>query len=126
MTATQYESELNKAGITEYSMIAESSITSGTPNTVTQIQVNGENVSPGDTFSNAAGNKLIVYFIPKDFVAATDPPATEAPTEAPTDPPTTEAPTESPTEAPTETPTETSYDEPEETDTENEDSAESE
>ena len=104
ITASQYEAELQKAGITSYEMIAQKSASSGTPNSVIMIQVDGKNVNPGDNFNNTDGKKLYVYFLSKDAEIITEPP-TEAPTEAPTEPP-TDAPTEAPTEAPPEAPTE--------------------
>lgn len=97
ITASQYEAELQKAGITSYEMIAQKSASSGTPNSVIMIQVDGKNVNPGDNFNNTDGKKLYVYFLSKDAEIITEPP-TEAPTEAPTEPP-TEAPTEAPTES---------------------------
>lgn len=103
-TIAQYESQLKQAGITNYSLIPENSATSGTPNSVTLLQVDGKSVKPGDTFNNAEGQKLIVYYLSKDAVIATTAPPTEAPTPEPTEPPTPE-PTEPPTQAPTEPPT---------------------
>jgi serine/threonine-protein kinase len=107
MTISQYEAALKTAGISEYSLIAQISATSGTPNTVLQLQVDGQQVYPGDTFNNTEGKKLIVYYLSKDAVIATEPepteePTTEAVTEASTEEPTTEEATEAPTEAPAE------------------------
>lgn len=104
ITVSEYESAIKQAGITNYSFVAESTATSGKPNTVTQLQVDGSVVNPGDTFNNDSTGKLIIYYLSKDAVIAT----TAAPTEAPTtEPPTTEAPTtQAPTEAPTQPPTE--------------------
>lgn len=99
-TITQYEQKLKEAGITEYSLIAESTSTWGTPNTVTQLQVDGKRVNPGDTFNNSDNKKLIVYYLSPDAVIVTQPPTTEPPTEAPTTEPPTEAPTEAPTPEP--------------------------
>ncbi len=104
MTVSQYESLLKQAGIINYSLIAEDTAASGTPNTVIQLQVSGQLVKPGDKFDNTENHSLVVYYLSKDAVIATEPPPTEPPTEAPTEPP-TEAPTEAPTDAPTEAPT---------------------
>lgn len=106
-TVSQYESALKQAGITNYSLIEENSSSSGTPNTITSLQIDGKTVNAGESFNNAEGSKLIVYYLSKNAVVSTTAPTTQAATEAPTTtPPTTQAPTEAPTEAQTEAPTE--------------------
>lgn len=99
-TISQYESQLKQAGISNYSLIEERSASSGTPNTVTQLQVNGQRVSPGDTFNNAEGQNLIVYYLSKDAVIATTAPPTPEPTTEPPTPEPTPEPTTEPTTAP--------------------------
>lgn len=96
LTVSQYENELKKAGISNYSMV-ESGSAWGTPDTITQLQVDGKLVNPGEYFSNKEGKKLIVYYIPKDADVQPMPQATQAPTQA-------QAATEAPTAAPTEPP----------------------
>ena len=66
MTITQYEKELKKAGISNYSKIATSAAYYGEPNDVVQLQVEGKVVYPGSVFSNKEGKKLIVYYITDD------------------------------------------------------------
>lgn len=99
LTITQYEAELKKAGITEYTPVVQTSAESGEPNAVLQLQVNGSQVHPGDSFNNTEGKKLIVYYLSKDAVIVTEAPTealTQAPTEAPTNPPSTQPPTDPP------------------------------
>lgn len=99
LTVSQYENELRKAGITNYSKV-KSSQTWGTPNSVTQLMVDAKVVSPGTYYSNKDSKKLIVYYLPEDaqVAPATTTKATEAQqiitttqavvvTEAPTSPP---------------------------------------
>ena len=122
LTVSQYENELKKAGITNYSLVKSSS-SWGTPDTITLLQVDGKTVSNGTYFSNKDGKKLMVFYLAKDAnvspqqpsQAATAAPVTtapssniaptQAPTQAPTaaPPPPTEAPT-SPPPAPTDPP----------------------
>ncbi len=113
LSVSQYENELKKAGISNYSLIKSSS-SWGVPDTISQLQVDGKSVSPGTYFSNKDGKKLIVFYISKDasYVPHTVTQAsttaavttvatttvavmTQAPTQAPTDPP-TQAPTDPP------------------------------
>ncbi len=101
-TITQYENILKQEGIINYSLVPESTATSGTPNTVTQLLVDGKKVNPGDTFSNKDGKNLVVYYLSSDAVivtttttfATTTTAAETTTTAAPvvTEPPTTEAP----------------------------------
>ena len=100
ITPSQYESELKKAGISSYSFVELTAASSGTPNTVLQLQVDGVTVEPGSSFNNAEGKHLVIYYLSPDAVIATAAPSTEAPTEAQTNAP-TEASTEAPTEAQT-------------------------
>lgn len=97
LTVSQYENALKEAGISNYSLI-ESASSWGTPDSITQLQVDGKQVNPGVYFSNKEGKKLIVYYLPKDANVSAQPnqadtptaaPATEAPVVAPkpTDPP---------------------------------------
>lgn len=118
ITASQFEAELKKAGISNYEMIPQRTASSGTPNTVITLMADGKTVNVGDTFSNAGDKKLCVYYLPSDAEIVTQPPTeaptTEAPTEAPTTAePTTEAPTEAPTDPPTEAQTEAQTQQPE-------------
>ncbi len=99
LTASQYETELKKAGVTAYEMIPQLTASSGVPNSVLMLQVDGKTIKAGDQFNNEEGKKLYVYFLSKDAEIKTEPP-TQAPTEAPR----TEAPTQAPTEAPTQVP----------------------
>lgn len=101
LTVSQYENELKKAGISNYSMV-ESGSAWGTPDTITQLQVDGKLVNPGEYFSNKEGKKLIVYYIPKDADVQPMPQVTQAQVETPTQTQTiaTEAPTAAPTEPP--------------------------
>ncbi|MCM1132528.1 MAG: PASTA domain-containing protein [Ruminococcus flavefaciens] len=64
LSVSQYENELKKAGVSNYSFI-ESTSTYGYPDTITQLQVDGKEVKAGEHFSNKK-SKLIVYYIPKD------------------------------------------------------------
>ena len=89
LTVSQYENVLREAGITNYSLV-ESSSSSGYPDSVTQLQVEGKTVNPGEYYSNKDGKKLIVYYLPKD--AEVSPPSTQAPVENTTTPPATEPP----------------------------------
>ena len=116
LTVSQYENKLKKAGISNYSML-EMASGYGVPDSISQLQVDGKQVNPGEYFSNKEGKKLIVYYLSKDSdvkpistdtgiavsvpasteqqaVSTTVPPKTEAPkTEAPkTEPPQTEPP----------------------------------
>lgn len=72
LTVSQYENSLKAAGISNYSLI-ESSNTWGTPNTVTQLQVDGKEVKPGEYFSNEDDKKLIVYYISENAEVQTYP-----------------------------------------------------
>lgn len=99
LTVSQYENALKEAGISNYSLI-ESASSFGTPDSITQLQVDGKQVNPGEYFSNKEGKKLIVYYLPKDADVSLQP--TQAATSAPTDAPATEAPTAAP--KPTEPP----------------------
>lgn len=118
LTVSQYENELKKAGISNYSLIKSSS-TWGTPDTVSQIQIDGKTATPGTYFSNKEGKKLIVFYISKDasYVpqqvtqatqAVTTTPSTtvavvtQAATVAPTEPPV--VPTDPPAPPPTDPP----------------------
>lgn len=116
LTVSQYENELKKAGISNYSLV-KSSNSWGTPDTVSQLQVDGKTVSSGTYFSNKDGKKLMVFYFTKDSnvvphettkvsttsttaaVTQTTTVVTVAPTEAQT-----QAPTEAPTAAPTDPP----------------------
>lgn len=101
LTITQYENILKQEGIINYSLVAENSATSGTPNTVTQLLVDGKKVNPGDTFNNKDGKNLVVYYLSSNAVIITTPaPTTAPPVETttttaappPTDPPPTDPP----------------------------------
>ena len=105
LTVSQYENELKKAGISNYSLVKSSS-TWGTPDTVSQLQIDGKSVTPGIYFSNEDGKKLIVFYISKDANVIPQP-VTQAPTVPATTTavqPQTQAPTAAPTAAPTEPP----------------------
>lgn len=78
-TINQYENILKQEGISNYSLIAEKTATSGTPNTVIQLLVDGHKVNPGDTFSNKDGKNLVVYYLASDAVIVTTTQATTAP-----------------------------------------------
>ncbi len=93
LTVSQYENALKEAGISNYSLI-ESASPWGTPDSVTQLQVDGKQVNPGEYFSNKEGKKLIIYYLPKDAEVSQQP--TQAATSAPTAAPATEAPTAAP------------------------------
>ena len=104
LTVSQYTSELEKNGITNYQFLETAPNYYNTPNTVVLLQVDGKNVSPGEYFSNKDGKKLIVYYIPENAsipAAPTEAPVEEtaAPTEATTAAPDTTAAAEQPTEA---------------------------
>lgn len=64
LTVSQYENELKKAGISNYSFI-KSSDSWGYPDTITQLQVDGKEVFAGQNFSNKE-SQLIVYYMPAD------------------------------------------------------------
>lgn len=103
LTVSQYENELKKAGISNYSLIKSSS-SWGTPDTVSQLQIDGKTATPGEYFSNKEGKKLIVFYISKDASYVPNQ-VTQATQAATTTPPTTvavvtQAPTAAPTEAP--------------------------
>ncbi len=105
LTVSQYENELKKAGISNYSLVKSSS-TWGIPDTVSQLQIDGKSVTPGIYFSNEDGKKLIVFYISKDANVIPQP-VTQAPTVPATTTavqPQTQAPTAAPTAAPTEPP----------------------
>lgn len=114
-TITQYENILQQEGIVNYSLVAEKSAASGTPNTVTQLLVDGQKVNPGDTFSNKEGKNLVVYYLSSDAVIGTTAPPTTAPppVETTTAAPATEPPTDPPTDAPTDPPANNNGDNPE-------------
>lgn len=83
LTVSQYENELRKAGISNYSKVV-SSQTWGTPNSVTQLMVDGKVVNPGTYYSNKDSKKLIVYYLPEDAkVSSATTAATQAATQAP-------------------------------------------
>ena len=69
LTVSQYENELRKAGITNYSKVV-SSQSWGTPNSVTQLMVDAKVVNPGTYYSNKDSKKLIVYYLPEDAQVA--------------------------------------------------------
>lgn len=93
LTVSQYENRLKEAGITNFSLIVSNN-TWGTPNTVTQLQVDGKTVYPGTYYSNKDGKKLIVYYLPED--AQVSPPATTEQQSYETTPPATQATTAAP------------------------------
>jgi len=66
LTADEYEEKLKEAGISNYSMIAMPTASSGTPNTVVQLQIGSKLVYPGTVFSNKEGSKLIIYYLPEN------------------------------------------------------------
>ena len=130
LSVSQYENELKKAGISNYSLV-KSSNSWGIPDTISQLQIDGKSVSPGTYFSNKEGKKLIVFYISKDasyvpqtvtqttttsavtsVVTTTVTVATQAPTDppvVPTDPPApppTDPPAPPPTDPPVVTPPE--------------------
>lgn len=65
MTVAQYENELKKAGISNYSLVVSSSLW-GTPNTITQLQVDGKEVKTGTYYSNKDDKQLIIYYLPEN------------------------------------------------------------
>ena len=65
LSVSQYENELKKAGISNYSFVKSSS-TWGVPDTISQLQIDGKATAPGVYFSNKDGKKLIVFYIAKD------------------------------------------------------------
>lgn len=65
LTVSQYENELRKAGISNYSKV-KSSQSWGTPNSITQLMVDAKVVQPGTFYSNKDSKKLIVYYLPED------------------------------------------------------------
>ena len=77
LTVSQYENELRKAGITNYSKV-KSSQTWGTPNSITQLMVDAKVVAPGTYYSNKDSKKLIVYYLPEDAQVTPTTKATEA------------------------------------------------
>lgn len=109
-TVSQYENELKKAGITNYTLTKSSSAW-GTPDSITQLQVDGKTVASGTYFSNKDGKKLLVFYIPKDAnvspiasqPASTKPAVTTVQTAVVTQAVVTQAPTQAPP-APTEAP----------------------
>jgi len=66
LTADEYEEKLKEVGISNYSMIAMPTASSGTPNTVVQLQIGSKLVYPGTVFSNKEGSKLIIYYLPEN------------------------------------------------------------
>lgn len=106
LTVAQYENALKESGVTNYTMLVSSS-SWGYPNTIVELQIDGETVRPGEYFSNKDGNKLTVYYIPAD--AQIQPPATQNNTEPPTQAQTsaTEPVTAAPTDAPATDPPQT-------------------
>lgn len=105
-TISQYETILKQEGIMYYSLVPETTAASGTPNTVTQLLVDGNKVNPGDVFSNKDGKNLVVYYLSSEAVIVTTttttttaPPVETTTTPAPTEPPSTEPPTDPPVEA---------------------------
>lgn len=108
LTVSQYENELKKAGISNYTLVKSSS-SWGKPDSITQLQLDGKNIAPGVYFSNKDGKKLLVFYLAKDANVSpqqASQAATSAPTAATTTTPVvvTQAPTAAPTEAPTAAP----------------------
>ena len=100
LTVSQFENELRKAGITNYTK-TKSSQTWGTPNSVTQLMVDGKVVAPGTFYSNKDSKKLMVYYLPEDAqvaptTAATTLPETTPPVVTTTQPVVTQAPETTP------------------------------
>lgn len=120
-TVSEYKNRLEKAGISDfnYQFIASKN-SYGKPNSIIELQVEGQTITPGTFFSNKEGKKLTVYYVPEDggiqttapiqntqpvttettaaattAPVVTDPPVTEPPVTAPpvTNPPVTDPPT---------------------------------
>lgn len=71
-TVSQYKSRLEEAGISDFNyQFLPSTSVYGTPNTITELQVDGKRVEAGTYFSNKEGKKLTVYYIPQDAVMQT-------------------------------------------------------
>jgi serine/threonine-protein kinase len=83
LTVSQYENELRKAGISNYSKVVSSQM-NGTPNSVTQLMVDGKVVSPGTYYSNKDSKKLIIYYLPENATTNATTSATTAATQATT------------------------------------------
>ena len=64
LTVAQYKLRLEKAGIPEDNYEMEEAKTgNGSPDSITEIQLEGEKVNPGSMFSNKSGKKLTIYYI---------------------------------------------------------------
>ena len=75
---SQYKNRLEAAGISDfnYQFIASTAY-SGEPNSIIELQVDGNVVSPGTFFSNKEGKKLTVYYVSEDAPVQTQPPTTD-------------------------------------------------
>lgn len=64
LTVAQYKIRLEKVGIPEdnYEMV-EAKTGYGNPDSITEIQLDNEKVSPGTMFNNKSGKKLTIYYI---------------------------------------------------------------
>lgn len=74
LTVAQYKMRLEKAGIPEdnYEMV-EAKTGYGSPDTITEIQLENEKVNPGSMFNNKSGKKLTIYYIsPKTTGGSSD------------------------------------------------------
>lgn len=71
LTIKEYEVKLKEAGIANYSILATKA-TGFEPDVVTTLQIEGQEVKPGDVFSNKEGKKLIVYYYSESVTTNND------------------------------------------------------
>jgi serine/threonine-protein kinase len=108
LTAAQYKTRLQQAGISEFNyQFTKSELKYGTPDSVIELQVDGKRVAAGTKFDNKEGKKLIVYYLGSDTQQQTQPPEQPTDVPEPTDiPEPTDAPEPTNTPEPTTTPVE--------------------